>query len=180
MHELLCNMKHLHTTCICFCEHAQYNMHKLLFNTQQLHSTTSISCCVTCNSCSSCTAHASVTVKYAAAAQHIYPSLCNMQQLPSTTFNSIGKGKVFFGQELPSGEFATSECGANYQLIALLQLKFPNWELPVAVDHSQLRTMASETVDPLSGRYHLPFTVQYSVSSTYCKMQMRLLAAAGQ
>ena len=34
----------------------------------------------------------------------------------------------------------------NYQQLAVMLLKKPNGELPVAVDPSQLRTMASETV----------------------------------
>ena len=28
-------------------------------------------------------------------------------------------GKVFYGQEPPSGQSTTTECGANYQLLAL-------------------------------------------------------------
>ena len=31
------------------------------------------------------------------------------------------KGKVFYGQEPPSGESTTTESGVNYQLLALLQ-----------------------------------------------------------
>ena len=31
-----------------------------------------------------------------------------------------GKGKVFYGQEPPSGEFTTTECGFNYQLLAVM------------------------------------------------------------
>ena len=40
-------------------------------------------------------------------------------------------------------------CGVNYQLLAVMLLKQLNDRLPVAFDHSQLRTMASETVDPI-------------------------------
>ena len=29
------------------------------------------------------------------------------------------KGKVFYGQEPPSGEYTTTECGVNYQLLAV-------------------------------------------------------------
>ena len=29
------------------------------------------------------------------------------------------KGKVFYGQELPSGESTTTECGINYELLAV-------------------------------------------------------------
>ena len=32
----------------------------------------------------------------------------------------VNKGKVFYGQEPPSGESTTTECGVNYQLIALI------------------------------------------------------------
>ena len=31
-----------------------------------------------------------------------------------------GKGKVFYGQEPPSGESTTTECGVNYQLLAVI------------------------------------------------------------
>ena len=30
------------------------------------------------------------------------------------------KGKVFYGQEPPSGESTTTECGVNYQLLAVM------------------------------------------------------------
>ena len=30
------------------------------------------------------------------------------------------KGKVFYGQEPPSGESTTTECGVNYQLLAVI------------------------------------------------------------
>ena len=36
----------------------------------------------------------------------------------SSSVNSI-KGKVFYGHELPSGESTTTECGVNYQLLAV-------------------------------------------------------------
>ena len=31
-----------------------------------------------------------------------------------------GKGKVVYGQEPPSGESTTTECGVNYQLLAVM------------------------------------------------------------
>ena len=31
-----------------------------------------------------------------------------------------GKGKVVYGQEPPSGESTTTECGFNYQLLAVI------------------------------------------------------------
>ena len=34
--------------------------------------------------------------------------------------NIKGKGKVFYGQEHPSGESTTTECGFNYQLLAVI------------------------------------------------------------
>ena len=41
-------------------------------------------------------------------------------------------------------------CGVNYQNLLVVMLpKYPNGRLPVTVDLSQLRTMASETVDPI-------------------------------
>ena len=67
----------------------------------------------------------------------------------------IYKGKVFYGQEPPSGESTTTECGVNYQLLAVL-LKLSNGELLVAVNHNQLRTMASETVDPIDWSHPYP------------------------
>ena len=33
---------------------------------------------------------------------------------------SESKGKVFYCQEPPSGEFTTTECGVNYQLFAVI------------------------------------------------------------
>ena len=39
--------------------------------------------------------------------------------------------------------------GVNYPLLALMLTNWHNGRLPVAVDHGQLRTMASKTVDPI-------------------------------
>ena len=33
-----------------------------------------------------------------------------------------GKGKVFYGKEPPSGESTTTECGFNYQQLAVILL----------------------------------------------------------
>ena len=33
------------------------------------------------------------------------------------------KDKVFYGQESPRGESTTTDCGVNYQLLAVMQLK---------------------------------------------------------
>ena len=35
------------------------------------------------------------------------------------------KGKVFYGQEPPSGEYTTTECGVNYQLLAVIYWSSP-------------------------------------------------------
>ena len=76
--------------------------------------------------------------------------LCNENQAVKK------KGKVFCGQEPPSGEFTTAECRVNYQLCTCSNvLKQPTEELPVAVNHNQLRTMVSEKVDPID-RSHPP------------------------
>ena len=66
------------------------------------------------------------------------------------------KGKVFYGQEPPSGESPTTECGVNYQLLAVTYWRSPMGEFLVAVNHNQLRTMASETVDPIDWSHPLP------------------------
>ena len=42
--------------------------------------------------------------------------------------NSI-KGKVFYGQEPPSGESTTTECGVNYQLLAVIT-EVAQWGTP--------------------------------------------------
>ena len=39
------------------------------------------------------------------------------------------KGKVFYGQEPPRGESTTTECGVNYQLLAVIT-KVAQWETP--------------------------------------------------
>ena len=53
-------------------------------------------------------------------------------------------------------------------------LKSPNGEFLVAVDHNQLRTMASETVSPIDWSQPPPYTGQYPLSSTYCTVQCGL------
>ena len=63
------------------------------------------------------------------------------------------KGKVFYGQEPPSGESTTTECGFKYRSNVLKQ---PNGERLDAVNHNQLRTMASETVDPINWPHLAP------------------------
>ena len=53
-------------------------------------------------------------------------------------------------------------------------LKCSNWELIVAVDHKQLRTMASETVDPIDWSPPLPYRGQYPLISMYSTVQCGL------
>ena len=50
--------------------------------------------------------------------------------------------------EPPSGESATTECGVNYQRLGVITEVF-NGKLLVTVDHNQLRTISSETVNPI-------------------------------
>ena len=38
----------------------------------------------------------------------------------NSSVNNIVKGKVGYGQEPPSGESTTTECGVNYQLLAVI------------------------------------------------------------
>ena len=39
------------------------------------------------------------------------------------------KGKVFYGQEPPSGESTTKDCGVNYQLLAVIT-EVAQWGTP--------------------------------------------------
>ena len=73
------------------------------------------------------------------------------------------KDKVFYCQEPHSGESTTTECVVNYQLLAVMLLKLSNGELPVVVDHSQIRTMASRTEDAID--WPLPPTIHRAVLS---------------
>ena len=59
---------------------------------------------------------------------------------------------------LPVENLLPRSVGSNYyyQLLAVMQLKQRIWELPVAVDHSQLRTIGSETKDPFDWQLPLP------------------------
>ena len=42
---------------------------------------------------------------------------------------SSSKGKVIYGQEPPSGESTTTECGVNYQLLAAIT-EVAQWGTP--------------------------------------------------
>ena len=122
--------------------------------------------------------------------------LCRLQAV-----SKIHKGKVFYGQEPPSGESTTTECGVNYyyyyyfgvrcarpgesedtlsvqrpqpyttnpwkqekdktvgdkkETTCSNVLKQLNGELLVAVNRNKLRTMASETVDPIDWSHPPP------------------------
>ena len=54
--------------------------------------------------------------------------------------------------------------GVNYQLPAVITEE-AQWELIVSVDHNQLRTMASETVDPIDWSHPHPYG-QYPLSAS--------------
>ena len=66
------------------------------------------------------------------------------------------KGKVFYGQEPPSGESTTTEYGVNYKLLAVIYWSSPMEELLVVVDHNRLRKMASETEYPIDWSHSPP------------------------
>ena len=66
------------------------------------------------------------------------------------------KGKVVYGQEPPSGESTTTECGFNYQLLAVVT-EAGQWGTPRPMGNSSL-TMASETVDPIDWSHPPPYT----------------------
>ena len=55
---------------------------------------------------------------------HIAPNITcwHVHLAPNITCWQVhkGKGKVFYGQEPPSGESTTTECGVNYQLLAVI------------------------------------------------------------
>ena len=93
------------------------------------------------------------------------------------------KGKVFYGQEPPSGESTTTECGFNYQLRAVItevaQWGAPSCSQPQAATNNGVRDGRSNwLVAPP------PYTGQYPLSSTYftlqCGLQITRLAALSQ
>ena len=63
-------------------------------------------------------------------------------------------------QEPPIGNQLPQLCGVNYQLLAIILPKQQNGRLQAVVDHSQLRTMASEEVHPIDWPLPPPFTGQ--------------------
>ena len=106
--------------------------------------------------------------------------MSTLQQQPTK------EGKVVYGQEPPSGESTTTECGFNYQLLAVIT-KVDQWGAPScsqpqpAMDNG---VRDSETVDPIDWSHPPPYTGQYPLSSTYCTLQCGLqitkLAALSQ
>ena len=97
--------------------------------------------------------------------------------------NSKRKGKVVYGQEPPSGESTTTECGSNYQLLAVItevaQCGAPSCSQPQPATDNGIRDGRSNwLVAPP------PYTGQYPLSSTYCTlqcgMQITRLAALSQ
>ena len=86
-------------------------------------------------------------------------------------------------KSLPVENLLPQNVGSIINQLQQLQ-KQPNGELQVAVNHNQLRTMASETVDPINWSNPPPYTGQYPLSSTYCTLQCGLqitrLAALSQ
>ena len=81
------------------------------------------------------------------------------------------KGKVFYGH-------GASQWRINYHRMWVLLSttcsnlqKQPNGKLLVAVNHNQLPTMASGTVDPIDWSHPPPDTGQYPLSSTCCTLQ---------
>ena len=77
---------------------------------------------------------------------------------------------VFYGQEPPSGESTTTECGVNYQLLAVIS-DVAQWGSPSCSAPQPANTMASETVDPIDwshphphGQYALSASCIYSIN----------------
>ena len=62
---------------------------------------------------------------------------------------------------LQENQSITTVCGVNYQLLSVSVLKSSDGQLLVAVDPSQLRTMAPETLDLI--HWPVPYTLYSSV-----------------
>ena len=77
-----------------------------------------------------------------------------------------GKGESSMARSLRGWIYYTTVRGVNYQLLVVMLLKQPNGQLPLTVDHSQLRTMVSETEDPIDWPLSPPFTGQCFLSAT--------------
>ena len=78
------------------------------------------------------------------------------------------KYKNFFGPESPFKNLLPLFVGS---LVAVMLLKYRKGLLLVAIDLSQLHTMASETVDEVDWPYPSPVTGQYSLRATFVPMR---------
>ena len=58
------------------------------------------------------------------------------------------KLKVFYGQKPPIGESTATECGVNYQLLAVIN-RSAQWGTPSCSPPEPATEIASETVDPI-------------------------------
>ena len=68
----------------------------------------------------------------------------NVKVIPCATnfFLEHIKGKVFYGQEPPTGESTTTECGVNYQLLAVIYWSSPmgnSWLQSTTTSYAQWR-----------------------------------------
>ena len=68
----------------------------------------------------------------------------------SHQIRKVKKVKSSLAGSPPMEDLLPQFCGVNYQLLAVMLLKSPNGRLLVTVEKSQLRSMASETVDPIA------------------------------
>ena len=59
----------------------------------------------------------------------VYNCLINLHLSPIFGIGIKGKGKVVYGQEPPSGESTATECGFNYQLLAVIT-EVAQWGAP--------------------------------------------------
>ena len=66
------------------------------------------------------------------------------------------KVKSSMARSLPVENLLPQNVQVNYQLLAVIYWSSPMEELPVAVDRNQLRTMASETEDPIDWSHPPP------------------------
>ena len=81
--------------------------------------------------------------------------------------------KVFYGQKPPSRESTTTECGFNYQLLAVIY-----WSSPMGTPSCSQPQLATDNGvrDGRSNWLVAPTTLHRAVplSSTYCTLQCRL------
>ena len=84
------------------------------------------------------------------------------------------KGKVFYGHGASQWRIYYHRMWVQLSTTCSNLQKQPNGDLLVAVNHNQLPTMASETVDPIDWSHPPPYTGQYPLSSTCCTLQCGL------